>query len=59
MNRKIYKNKDGKFHRVNGPAIEGEVVFLWFFNGHMHRYYGPALGKPDTFEYYILNEKIE
>jgi hypothetical protein len=33
--------KDGKLHRVNGPAWYDKGSWAWFLNDKWHRYYGP------------------
>ncbi len=48
--------KDGKHHRVDGPAAKypngGE---FWFLNGEYHRVDGPAIIYPDGTEKWYLN----
>ena len=40
---KLWKNKEGKYHRVDGPAVEGkDGSKSWFANGKRHREDGPA-----------------
>ncbi len=39
----VYKNKQGKYHREDGPAIEhNNGTKSWFINGKRHRGDGPA-----------------
>ena len=45
---KFWRNKEGKIHRIDGPAIE----FLnghkeWYFKGKRHRLDGPAVERAD------------
>jgi hypothetical protein len=41
---KWWKNKDGKFHRLDGPAIEFTDGYKnWYVNGILHREDGPAV----------------
>jgi hypothetical protein len=40
---KRWKNKKGKFHRLDGPAVEyPSGAKEWFQNGKIHRLDGPA-----------------
>jgi hypothetical protein len=40
---KIWRNKEGEFHRLDGPAIEGvDGRKEWYQNGELHRLDGPA-----------------
>jgi hypothetical protein len=35
---------NGKYHREDGPAIEGgNGTILWYLNGFLHRVDGPAI----------------
>ena len=47
---KVYDNRDkiwlldGKFHREDGPALEGaDGTMEWYLNGQRHREDGPAV----------------
>jgi hypothetical protein len=41
---KIWRNKDGELHRIDGPAIEySDGDKFWFQNGEYHRLDGPAI----------------
>jgi hypothetical protein len=44
---KVYRNSEGKLHRLDGPAVEfedgGEA---WWKNGKRHRVGGPAVSYP-------------
>jgi hypothetical protein len=41
---KIWRNKDGEFHRIGGPAFEyANGDKFWFQNGKLHRLDGPAV----------------
>jgi hypothetical protein len=41
---KIWKTKEGKLHRLDGPAVEYEDGGKeWFQNGKRHRLDGPAV----------------
>ena len=42
-NRTEWKNKEGRFHREDGPAIEcADGDKFWYQNGELHRDGGPA-----------------
>lgn len=39
----IQHQKDGKVHRINGPAeVWHDGYWSWWANGKAHRYYGPC-----------------
>ncbi len=41
---KYWKNKDGKLHRLDGPAVEWLNGYkAWYENGVLHRLDGPAI----------------
>jgi hypothetical protein len=41
---KLWRNKSGKFHRLDGPAIEyTDGTKEWWQNGKRHRLDGPAV----------------
>ena len=41
---KIWKNKQGKYHRLDGPAVEHkDWAKHWFIDGKRHRIDGPAI----------------
>ena len=41
---KVWRNKKGKLHRIDGPAIEySSGTKYWFDNGKQHRIDGPAV----------------
>jgi hypothetical protein len=52
---KIYRNKDGEYHRDEGPAViyENGSKF-WYQNGKRHRDEGPAIIFPDGMELYYI-----
>jgi len=53
---KFWKNKDGQFHRVNGPAVEyKDGSKRWFLNGKCHRIDGPAAVDADGSQFWYLN----
>jgi len=50
---KIYKNSKGKYHRLDGPAIEysnGDKV--WYKEDKYHRLDGPAMEYTNVKEWY-------
>jgi len=48
-------NLNGRFHRTDGPAIEGaDGTKGWWLNGQLHRTDGPAIeGADGTKEWYL------
>lgn len=41
---KIWRNKDGKLHRLDGPALESkDGSKAWYQDGLLHRIGGPAI----------------
>lgn len=53
---KFWYNKQGKLHRLDGPAIEfanGDKE--WWINGKRHREDGPAVIAGEN-EYWFLND---
>ena len=53
---KIWKNKEGQRHRINGPAIiYSDNHMEYFFEGKLHRTDGPALFYNDGYEAYFLH----
>jgi hypothetical protein len=57
---KHWRNKEGKFHRLDGPAIEyPDGTKLWFMYGSYHRLDGPAIEFADgDREWYIKGKKL-
>jgi hypothetical protein len=48
LDRKVWKNKKGEYHRLDGPAIETCIGNkFWYQNGYLHRLYGPAIELAD------------
>ncbi len=37
------RNKEGKLHRVDGPAIITDNFAAWYYNGRLHKEDGPAI----------------
>jgi len=51
-----YRNKDGKYHREDGPAVEytnGDK--FWYINGKRHREDGPAAEFDEGDKFWFLN----
>jgi hypothetical protein len=47
---------NGKYHRVDGPAIElANGTKEWFLNGQLHREDGPAIERAEGFKQWWLN----
>jgi hypothetical protein len=43
-NRKVWQNKKGEYHRLDGPAVESSNGGKeWWQNGKLHRLDGPAI----------------
>ena len=62
--RKVCRDKivkytlNGKFHRINGPAIERpDGAKLWYKNGERHRKDGPAFKYPNGTEKWFIQNK--
>jgi len=55
---KIWKNKEGELHRLDGPAIEFfDGGKEWYQNGELHKLDGPAIIYPDGYmSWYIKNK---
>ena len=56
----IYRNKQGLFHRINGPSVIYPNGYqAYYINGLRHREDGPAKIHHDgTEEYYINGKKL-
>ena len=53
-----YKNKNGKLHRTDGPALETPSGYkVWCINGLVHREDGPAVVYSDGQVCYYLNHR--
>jgi hypothetical protein len=56
---KIWKNKKGKFHRLDGPAIESICnTKEWYKNGLRHRLDGPAIEYASGSKFWYQNGKL-
>jgi len=54
---KIWKTNDGKFHRLDGPAIEFNDGYKeWWFEGRIHREDGPAILYKNGGKSWFLND---
>ncbi len=55
----FYKNKEGAYHRLNGPAVEfSDGRKYWYKNDKLHRIDGPAAEYPNGKKQYWI-EGIE
>lgn len=55
---KHWKNKEGLFHRVDGPAVENvNGGKYWLQNGKFHRIDGPAVEDPNLEKRLYAKEK--
>ncbi len=54
---KRWYNKNGKLHRLDGPAIEDAEGKYWYLNGKRHREDGPAIEWVDGDKSWYLNGK--
>lgn len=53
---KLWKNLNGKFHRIDGPAIERfDGTKFWYQNGKLHREDGPAVENINGAKYWYQN----
>ena len=53
-----YYNKNGKFHREDGPAIEYPIGRkYWYLNGKFHREDGPAIEYENGDKFWCINDK--
>ena len=58
-NGTFYYNKDGLFHREDGPAIiwtNGSKE--WFFCGQLHREDGPAIEQANGSRQWYLHDRL-
>jgi hypothetical protein len=54
---KIYRNKEGKLHRDEGPAIiYKDSTQMWYQNDMLHREDGPSMICPGGQVNYFLND---
>jgi len=52
----VWKNTNGKYHRVDGPAfIYSDGSKVWFFHSELHRVDGPAIIRSDGSQKWYLN----
>ena len=53
---KFWRNKNGVFHRLDGPAFEhSDGDKEWWLNGVLHREGGPAIERADGHKQWWLN----
>ena len=56
LGTRIWRNKEGEFHRLDGPAIErADGDKYWFQCGKLHRLDGPAIKCADGSKEWWLN----
>jgi len=56
---KSWRNKEGKYHRTDGPAIEhSNGTKYWYLNGDLHRTDGPAIECADGYQLWCQNGKL-
>ena len=54
-----YRNRDGRLHRMHGPAIEySDGGSEWFQNGLYHRIAGPAVECADGSEFWYQKGRL-
>ena len=55
-----YRNKGGKLHRLDGPAIEISNGYkAWYVEGKRHRLDGPAIEDSDGYRaWYVEGNKL-
>ena len=57
-NRTEWLNKEGKFHREDGPAVEwADGDKHWYINNELHREDGPAAEWADGSKFWYINGK--
>jgi len=55
----VYRNKDGRLHRLDGPAIEyANGHKEWLVNDERHRLDGPAVESAGGDRYWYENDKM-
>jgi hypothetical protein len=54
----VYKNKDGKRHRLYGPAYISQMyeIEIWYKDGKLHREDGPAFSQRNNFAWFFEGE---
>ena len=51
--------KEGKLHRIGGPALQHEGTFHWYYEGRLHNLEGPAVIDPaGPCQYWIHGHRI-
>ena len=55
---RVWRNKDGQYHRTDGPAIECvDGTKYWCINGQLHRTDGPAVEWADGSKVWWINDQ--
>ena len=53
---KVWRLKNGQYHREDGPAIEyADGTKFWFLNGKRHRKDGPAIEYASGYKAWYIN----
>jgi hypothetical protein len=56
MGTKFWRNKEGEYHREDGPAIENDLgTKCWYKNGKLHREDGPAVEDAAGNKFWYIN----
>ena len=56
---KVWCNKQGQYHRTDGPAIEWENgTKIWYVNGKCHRTDGPAVEYANGTKEWRINDQL-
>lgn len=59
VGNKFWYNKQGQFHRRNGPAVkETDGSKEWWVNGNLHRLDGPAIERPNGYKRWFIDGKL-
>jgi hypothetical protein len=54
----VWRNKNGSYHRIDGPAFINTRSIAWFINGKLHRIGGPAVICSDGCNHWFQNGKL-
>ena len=52
--KKYWYNKEGVYHREDGPAVSSEGYKAWYINGLRHREDGPAIEWKDGYKAWYI-----
>jgi len=56
---KYWFDRESRFHRINGPAIERSGYTSWFLHGNLHREDGPAIVCPSGRREWWIHDKFQ